>query len=71
MEIYFLIGGLLVGGLLGYLFGKLGFNSKLNKAKNDSLQQSTVLQTRYDELKNENPLDILRNINGKHSNKKI
>lgn len=53
MEIYFLIGGLLVGGLLGYLFGKLGFNSKISAVKNEASQQNIVLQTRYDELINE------------------
>lgn len=53
MEIYFLIGGFLVGGLLGYLVGKLGFNSKISILKNEASQQNIVLQTRFDELKND------------------
>lgn len=53
MEIYFLIGGLLTGGIIGYLIGKLGFKTKLTELKNDLSQQNIVLQTRFDELKND------------------
>jgi len=53
MEIYFLIGGLLVGGFVGYLIGKLGFRSKLSEAKSELTQQNIVLQTRFDELKSD------------------
>lgn len=54
MEIYFLIGGLLAGGIVGYFICKLGFKSNLAEAKNELSKQNTVLQTRFDELKSEN-----------------
>ena len=54
MDILFLIGGLIAGGIIGYLIGKLGFKSKFTETKNELTQHNIVLQTKLDELENEN-----------------
>ena len=50
MEIWFLIGGLVVGVIAGYLIGKLALKSEVTRVKSEAEQQNVVLQTRLDEL---------------------
>jgi len=51
MEILYLISGLIVGGLLGYIFGKQGLKTKMSDLQSELGQQNTVLNTRFEELK--------------------
>ncbi len=50
MEVLIFIGGLIVGGIIGFVIAKLILKAKLNEMKSDLDQQNAVLQTRYDEL---------------------
>jgi len=51
MDILFVAGGLAAGIIIGYIIGRLLFKSKISEVKNELQQQNAVLQTRFDELK--------------------
>jgi len=53
MDIIFLIGGLVFGGLVGYLIGNLVFKTRLSEARGLLTQENSILQTKLDELKSE------------------
>ncbi len=53
MDIIFLIGGLVFGGLVGYLIGNLVFKTRLSEARGQLTQENSILQTKLDELKSE------------------
>jgi len=53
MDILILIGGLIAGILIGFLFGKQTSKVKMTQLQSEKNQQNTVLQTRFDELKSD------------------
>jgi len=53
MDIIFLIGGLVFGGLVGYLIGNLVFKTRLSEDRGLLTQENSILQTKLDELKSE------------------